>query len=328
MDSGNTLSWTNGSSGLQNDSFDLVKNIPPKKMDNFSIAMVIMCALGLPGNLLVIAVYVRQMTTSMRVYMFALAVADSAVCVCGSVLIVGVTGLVTKVVVLYSMNISFTFSALLLVLVSIERLIAIRRPYTFSMEAQRAKTALMVVFAAAAILATVRLVAVIMKYVRVVRIIEISILFSIVLIMITCYTLMALTLLKNIKVSRNQVGVLNVIRSLNLGPSHMSSKVTATEQTGDPKSAPVSTTNKATAKQTNAFKNVFLLFVISVVFVACWLPAWLSSVGVSIPTDVKRTFIINSVVNPFIYGVASAMFRKDVRHFYSQTRVKLSACYH
>jgi len=39
---------------------------------------------------------------------------------------------------------------------------------------------------------------------------------------------------------------------------------------------------------------------------------------------VRRSFIINSFVNPFIYGVASAMFREDVREFYRHSRDKVS----
>ena len=34
--------------------------------------------------------------------------------------------------------------------------------------------------------------------------------------------------------------------------------------------------------------------------------------GVGIAPKVRRVFVVNSVVNPFIYGVARAMFREDV----------------
>ena len=52
-------------------------------MNCLNIAILIVPVLGLPGNLLCIAVYVRKMTTSTIVYMFALAVGDSSVYFCG-----------------------------------------------------------------------------------------------------------------------------------------------------------------------------------------------------------------------------------------------------
>ena len=69
-----------------------------------------------------------------------------------------------------------------------------------------------------------------------------------------------------------------------------------------------------------------ILFIITVVFIACWLPFWLHNMGVPIASKFRPLFVVNSVVNPFLYGMASAMFREDVKQFYRQTRVKLSAC--
>ena len=51
-----------------------------------NVTLLVVCVLGLPGNLLVIAVYLRLQTTSTRVYMFTLAVADLASCVSGVVM--------------------------------------------------------------------------------------------------------------------------------------------------------------------------------------------------------------------------------------------------
>ena len=67
---------------ILNDSLSLTTNNTTHRRDSTSIAIILLNALELPGNLLVFAVYVRKMTTSIRVYMFALAVADSLVCVC------------------------------------------------------------------------------------------------------------------------------------------------------------------------------------------------------------------------------------------------------
>ncbi|KAI0214235.1 hypothetical protein LSAT2_000668, partial [Lamellibrachia satsuma] len=71
------------------------------------------------------------MTTSTRVYMFALAVADSTICV-GIVLGAALIGSVTAKAILCVINTSIVYSVLLLVFVSVERLIAVRRPYSFT----------------------------------------------------------------------------------------------------------------------------------------------------------------------------------------------------
>jgi len=73
--------WANISVFRENyvtDSYDFI--FPLESCD------IVICNLGLPGNLLVIAVYIVNMKTSTRVYMFALAIADLAVCVGGGFL--------------------------------------------------------------------------------------------------------------------------------------------------------------------------------------------------------------------------------------------------
>ena len=64
-------------------------------------ASFLMCVLGIPGNLLVIAVYIRKMTTSTRVYMFALAVSDLTVCISGIVLTTVKFDNISQVITLY-----------------------------------------------------------------------------------------------------------------------------------------------------------------------------------------------------------------------------------
>ncbi|KAI0214237.1 hypothetical protein LSAT2_000670, partial [Lamellibrachia satsuma] len=127
MDSRNTSNWTNASSVVQNilnDTFDSDTN-QPKHTEDVPIVVVFLCLLGLPGNVLVMTVYVRKKTTSTRLYMFALAVADSAVCVGGIVLGTALTVSVTTKAIIYVINMSVLYSMLLLVSVSIERLIAV-----------------------------------------------------------------------------------------------------------------------------------------------------------------------------------------------------------
>ena len=94
--------------------------------------------------------------------MFALAVADTAICVCGSHLSLEVTHFVA--VVLFSLVIVtvVTFSVCL----SIERLIAVRRPHTFDMNPKLAKTYHMVLPISAIPLVAVNRLAKYMRYVK------------------------------------------------------------------------------------------------------------------------------------------------------------------
>jgi len=143
------------------------------------------------------------------------------------------------------------------------------------------------------------------------------------LVMVTCYCMIGLTLLKKAMVSRYQISAINMER-----PKQTSDPPPSSLSRGDAdQSAYVTGVNEITAKQAKHFKSVFLLFIISAVFVACWLPLWLQTMGAEISNNATHVYIVNSVVNPFIYGVASAMFREDVRQFYRQTWAKLSACY-
>ena len=406
MESGNTSSVTNGSSLLQNvlnATFDSGKSTNTK--DVFIIVVLLLCVLGLPGNLLVVAVYARKMTTSTRVYMFALAVADSAVCVCGIVLIAMQTGWVKREAILYVINLSMLFSSFLLVFVSIERLMAVRRPHSFNVNARRAKKTLIIIAVTAVVGTSVYNVTKLCKCDQFRRIYSSCVPLVCISIMTTCYILMAVTLLVRARASRNQIAVLhgtsehesgfsepgssrivtktescqpnagssnmrtkmqknepgeNAICVVNPGSSNVTMKVNvikAVEDVARPiglghsdvfakvgdtsvmqssrkiipgagTSAPLTITNKTVAKHTKTNANVALLFIITIIFVFFWLPASLDNLATAIPEGMQRLFVANSVVNPFIYGVASAIFREDVRQFYRQTRVKLSACCH
>ena len=76
--------------------------------------------------------------------MFALAVADTAICMSGVVMSLAFNHDVTKMIFQYILYVALTFSMVLLVFVSIERLIAVRRPHTFNMNPKRAKIYLLV----------------------------------------------------------------------------------------------------------------------------------------------------------------------------------------
>ena len=343
------LIWSNLSilpENVVNDSSDLSENNVTQPPDNRNITTFLVCSLGVPGNVLVIIVYIVNMKTSTRVYMFALALADLAVCLCG--IFLTAIKFATVVILIYFISVSINFSVVLLVFVSIERLLAVKRPHTFSNNTRRAKRALIIICVAAAIFTSVSQVAFNMGYKSFCLALEISLISICTIVMVICYTLIAIGLLKKVCASRNQIGNENATRlpqpgcssavlshrgdtarSTNLGPLHTCTKATQNEQnSATMKPVPSAVTNKTTVKQANNYKNMFLLFVITFVFVVCWMPTWLNAFGVSVTFEVTRMYVVNSVVNPFIYGVASAMFREDVRQFYRQTRAKLSACCH
>ena len=308
-----------------------------------NITLILVCALGLPGNLLVIAVYVAKMITSTRVYLFALAVADTAICVCGIALAASLTNDVglLKMIVFLIMSFAVDFSVGLLTFVSVERLLAVLRPHAFTMNPRRAKMALLIITVYVTIIVIVQVFLVAFTGNGRFHIIaQLCFVFPCTSTMLICYTPMAYKLLKK---ARRNVCVHNVVHLVEPGIS----KVTSTRCDGTPRCNPGSSTITAevikyqmsgeiksprpptttmSEEQVQRFKNVILLFGITVVFIVCWLPSWLRTLGLSIHDDVIRLLILNSVINPFIYGVASAMFREDVRLFYRKISDKLTAC--
>ena len=294
-------------------------------------ASFLMCVLGIPGNVLVIAVYVRKMTTSTRVYMFALAVSDLAVCVSGIILITVKFDKISQVITLYCAHTSTMFSVFLLAFVSIERLLAVRRPHTFSLSSLRAKRALVVIAIVAAVCILVLTMARIKHYTRLRQVSLAVIIVANVVVMVSCYTLMAVTMLMKVRTARRNVGVASSTPVP--GPSTVTTVTTvasndvATADVTSSKNNSVSVIKKTTANQKTTYRFVMVLVIITLVFVACWTPLWLSDFGFAVPRELRPMYILNSVVNPFIYSVMSGMFRDDVRLFYRQVRSWLSTCH-
>ena len=98
-----------------------------------NLAAFLLCVLGIPGNLLVIAVYSWKTSTSTRLYMLALAIADLVVCIIGVVWTIVEFSIISQEITRWFLHMSLAFSTLLLSFVSIERLIAVRRPHSFSL---------------------------------------------------------------------------------------------------------------------------------------------------------------------------------------------------
>ena len=330
MDQLNISIWTTSSPFLQSDSSDIAKKNASQNEQYVAFFLLSAVVLGLPGNVLVVVIYITNMKTSTRVYLFTLAVSDTAICISGIVLslMFDVTrSLVAAVVSVTILTGAITFSMLLLVFVSIERLIAVRRPQTFNMNPTRAKRYILGLFFIAVLFTTVQGLASYMNYTVFLAFVRTSFLTANALIMVTCYTLIGATLLTKVRNSRKQIADINIQLSRQSTNPTNSNLTFAIVQSDVIQSPPITDVTRIIAKQTQNVKSIALLFIITVVFVVCWMPVVLRVLGVKVSQDVTHLYVVNSVVNPFIYGVASAMFREDVRQFYRQIRTKLSACY-
>ena len=295
-------------------------------IENLAVSLV--CVLGIPGNALVIAVYSWNMATSTRVYMLALAIADLQVCLIGIFLTTVKFTIISLEITVFFVHASVVFSAFLLSFVSMERLLAMRRPHSFSLSPRRAKVALVVIAVMAALCSMVLTVGRVNSYDLLIHVFTPFVTMTSVVVMIGSYSIMAMTMLTR-AAHRNVVGA----RVTPLPGPSTDPKPTLELTNVAPQSAHTShkiypqTVGKATtAKQAKAYKSVSLLFIISIVFLACWVPQWLSDVGIHVKSYLRGMFVLNSVVNPFIYSAVSAMFHHDVRQFCRHTRVKLSSC--
>ncbi|KAI0241730.1 hypothetical protein LSAT2_020180 [Lamellibrachia satsuma] len=72
----------------------------------------------------------------------------------------------------------------------------------------------------------------------------------------------------------------------------------------------------AVKAQQQTTKGMRVLLVVTIVFIVCWTPLGIASCGVSIPPPLLYLFIVNSVINPFIYSFMSSEFRKGVRQLF------------
>ena len=163
------------------------------------------------------------------------------------------------------------------------------------------------------------------------RVTCLSVTISNVVIMVVCYTLVIITMLQKARDARRHVGALNETHSPISGPSvtpnvnTVASSTTTADTTARTKKPTLRmNVSKTTANQANSYKDLLLLFTITIVFLACWMPVWLSFAGLYVSVELQKMYILNSLVNPFIYSVVSAMFRDDMRLFYRKTRLKLS----
>ena len=309
-------------SSLPHKWYDLQAYYDTRALLFSSTVNLLMCVVGTPGNVVVMTVYVRKMTSSVRVYMFALSVADLITCVSGIVLSVAPVDHMVMVLLFYAGDISLAFSAFLLAFIAIERLLAVRRPFAFKCSAGRAKKTLVVIalssVAGAAILELARL----LRYSLLKRVSLFVITLPPVSVMTLCYVLMGVTMFKRKRAAHTTVSPEVVSQSLGRSSASygVNSLPISTIHTGGPGHVPTTT-----ATQINIYKSVWLLFTITFVYILCWMPVWLRLAGLSVSGEICGVLVLNAVVNPFIYSVVSAMFRSDVKIVYRQIRVRLTA---
>ena len=272
-----------------------------------NIAILLLCVLGTPGNVFVIVVYRRALTTSLRLYMFSLAVSDMAICVSYTFVSTVSVSQITVLVIVSLLNMSMMFSTILLTFLSVERCVAVSHPHKFTLRFDRTKTVL-VCFAGVSLVYTMIGSAALAQGLRQVYVIMSTGLITVCFcIMVTSYSVMAAILLKRIKLARVQV-----------------STVTSDQPTPEVHelSAEPSTVHKTKAKV--AQKVTVIVFIVTTVFILCWLPFFLKIYGLPVSDEMKRMFVVNSVVNPFIYTFISPAFRRDVRQFCGTTCTKVT----
>ena len=292
---------------------------------NLNFAVFIMCLLGLPGNLLVIAVYLLNMTTSTRVYMFALAVVDLVVCVCGIILTGVKIGQVLMYVVDVASEVSLIFSVFLLVFIAIERLVAVRSPHTYSLCVIRAKKALAVNAAVTGVAVLMHQMLKISRHAVLLKLYEVSVFLSCLLVLSICYIMVAVTLIKKAWSARAKVESQGEAFRNAPGPSGNTAPFTISENKDCSSSlretAYVSSPNTVGQKPKQQFKGLSVLLVVTVAYIASYIPNLVSS-----SKEVLNFVMVHSVINPFIYSFMSGMFRNDTRQFSRKIRLKLTEC--
>ena len=305
-------------------------NTSDNTTDLRDIVPLMLCVFGLPGNLLVVAVYLRLQTTSTRIYMLSLALADLVSCVSLAIMSSASVPTVPLFVILVAADIAIGFSALLLAFISWERLMAVRRPLTFSFSPERAKKAVICIAVFDGVVTGVFDVARHTCCPLLGRIIVMSLLCMTVVVMIICYIVVSATLLKNARTSRITAGVHVGISLPAAGTSVVKAKTdvdTMGQMTPNMTVlSPTSCSTSISCKNAKNYKNVYMLLTVTVVYIITWLPLWLFYSGVSVPCVQQRMYILNSVVNPFIYSIMSSMFRDDLRMFLRKTRSRLVDC--
>ena len=138
-----------------------------------------------------------------------------------------------------------------------------------------------------------------MHYVLLRIVFKLIIPFGSVVVLIICYTLLAITMLMNIRAAHGNVGVAPPTVPGPSVDSSVTTNGTATVDVTSSKNSSVPGIKKTKAKEA---KDESLLFIITVGRFACWAPYWLYKAGVYVPIIINMFIFGNSVFNPFIYS--------------------------
>ena len=306
------------------------------------IASIVIAAMvfGFLSNVLVFVVHVHHLTTSTRVYMISLATMDATVCFAvgfgATFNIESMYGPVVLIGIVYTVTTAALFSMMLLAFVATERFVAVLRPHTYNSSSRRAIRAVAVVGVIGATYAAVVVTAKTLSFDVLLMSLRFILMTSTVVFIVFSYSVVAMVLwkrsrdkAKSQKKSRNAVGVELEIKSSSAREKQpevtasMSMFTTLTKIT----SAVVAPRVKSKVViNTSSHSNLLLLFVITALYIVCWTPFWLYSIGFPVNVQLSRLYVLQPVANPLVYSFISPIFRDLLRQFFRETRNKLTRC--
>ena len=272
--------------------------------------------------------------------MMWLATMDATVCLAGGLgatfNIETVFGAIVVIGIVYAVTTAAISSMMLLAFVATERFVAVLRPHTYNRSSPRAIRAVAVVGVIGATYAAVVVTAKSLSFDVLLMSLRFILMTSTVVVIVFSYSVVAMVLwkrsrdkAKSQKKSRNAVGVeLEIISSLAMetqseATASMSMFTTLTKKT----SAVVAPRVKSKVViNTSSHSNLLLLFVITALYIVCWTPFWLYSIGFPVNVQLSRLYFLQPVANPLVYSFISPIFRDLVRQFFLETRNKLNRC--
>ena len=260
-----------------------------------NIFFIIVATLGLPGNILVIIVCRKNMSVMYRVYMLALAIVDTIICmfyiVFSSIEIFLVSDNIMEIRCPFSIyNVAFctclTYSIFVLTLISIDRYLAVQSPIKHRTRARKFRVALVTLPLLSLVVSTILA---LLEFLWIPYLNEIAALLPFLtcsIIIIIMYTLLSWKLYTRQKKRETVVASIVVSPVPRPTPPHRNGKLEKLAKT---------------------------LFIVTVAFLVSWVPFWLVTLGVGLPCALKETFILNSAMNPIIYAFMWEPFRVDIQ---------------
>ena len=321
-----------------------ISSFPVARLRAVKVVFQLLLLVGLLGNALVIAVHVNRLNTSTKIYMFSLAVADAFECAVGMVTGAWMfaLGVVIRTAIVYIVHVAVVFSMTMLSFVALERCMAVLRPHHFSLNTRRASIAVTVIAIFAVVYAAAAVLAKTPPFHPLYVPLRVALTGTVLVVIFVSYNTVGILLLFRAHHRKRAVRVAltlstNVNSTTNSGAGTSNKTVTpkctnAPQQKTQSDAGASRGKKTVTPKSTNAPEHksqsrMFLLFVVTVMCIACWLPFWLYTLGVPMPHQLSQVYVLHPFVNPMIYISMSSMFRELVREFYHNTRNKLARCW-